>query len=145
VDTFIALQKQYDPVAVGVEEMQVSKSILPFMREEMVRTGVYINLHMLKHGGKDKPSRSKSMQARMRAKGVKFAKEEDWYASFEDELLTFPRGRKDDQADAFAYVGMMLDKLIEAPSKQERTEEEYLNDLEESGLNMEGRSEYTGY
>src|SRR5690606_13797894 len=38
VDTLIALQRQYDPIAVGIEEMQVSKSIGPFLREEMVRT-----------------------------------------------------------------------------------------------------------
>lgn len=145
VNTFLALQRQYDPVAIGVEDMQVSKSIGPFLREEMFRTNTFINLYMLKHGGKDKPTRSKSMQARMRAHGVKFDKDADWYASFEDELLTFPRGRKDDQADAFAYLGLMLDVLIEAPSRQEAMEEDYLAELEESGLALEGRNDYTGY
>lgn len=144
VSTFISLQRRYDPVAVGVEDMQVSKSIGPFLRERMIAENCYISLYMLKHGGKDKPTRSKSMQARMRAKGVKFAKEEDWYPSFEDELLTFPRGRKDDQADAFAYLGLMLDILIEAPSKQEMQEEEYLQELEEAH-GLDGRSDITGY
>ncbi len=144
VSTFLALQRRYDPVAVGVEDMQVSKSIGPFLRERMVAENTYLSLYMLKHGGKDKPTRSKSMQARMRAKGVKFAKEEDWYATFEDELLTFPRGRKDDQADAFAYLGLMLDILIEAPTKQEAMEEEYLQELEEAH-GMDGRSSVTGY
>lgn len=145
VSTFLSLQRRYDPVAVGVEDMQVSKSIGPFLRERMVAENCYISLYMLKHGGKDKPTRSKSMQARMRAKGVKFAKEEDWYPSFEDELLTFPRGRKDDQADAFAYLGLMLDILIEAPSRQEMQEDNYLQELEESGLADEGRNAITGY
>lgn len=145
VNTFIALQKEYDPVAVGVEDMQVSKSIGPFLREAMFKENTFLNLFLLKHGGKDKPTRSKSMQARMRAHGVRFAKEEDWYPSFEDELLSFPRGRKDDQADAFAYLGLMLDILIEAPSKQEAEEEEYLHELAEAGLDSDGRSEYTGY
>jgi predicted phage terminase large subunit-like protein len=144
VNTFLALQRQYDPVAVGVEDMQVSKSIGPFLREEMFKQNTFINLYMLKHQGKDKPTRSKSMQARMRAHGVKFAKEADWYANFEDELLTFPRGRKDDQADAFAYLGLMLDVLIEAPSKQEALEEEYMLELEESGAEG-GRNDFTGY
>lgn len=145
VSTLIALQRQYDPVAVGIEDMQVSKSIGPFLREQMVAENCYISLYPLKHGHKDKPTRSKSMQARMRAHGVKFAKEEDWYPIFEDELLTFPRGRKDDQADAFAYLGLMLDLLIEAPSKQEALEEDYLLEMEEAGLLDEGRNLQTGY
>lgn len=145
VDTFLALQRQYDPVAVGVEDMQVSKSIGPFLREEMFRTNTFINLYMLKHGGKDKPQRSKSMQARMRAHGVRFDKDADWYPNFEDELLTFPRGRKDDQADAFAYLGLMLDVLIEAPTKAEALDDEYYEELENSGMSFSGRSEYTGY
>lgn len=145
VNTFLALQRQYDPVAIGVEDMQVSKSIGPFLREEMFRTNTFLNLYMLKHGGKDKPTRSKSMQARMRAHGVRFDKDADWYPIFEDELLTFPRGRKDDQADAFAYLGLMLDVLIEAPSKQEAMEEDYLLELEESGMSLDGRNDYTGY
>lgn len=145
VETFLALQRQYDPVAIGVEDMQVSKSIGPFLREEMFRQNTFVNLYLLKHGGKDKPTRSKSMQARMRAHGVKFDKDADWYPVLEDELLTFPRGRKDDQADAFAYLGLMLDVLIEAPSKQEALEEEYLHELEEAGLADVGRNSYTGY
>jgi phage terminase large subunit-like protein len=38
VDTLIALQRTYNPVAVGVEDMQVSKSIGPFLNETMVAT-----------------------------------------------------------------------------------------------------------
>ena len=145
VDTMLRLQQVYDPVAFGLEEMQVSKSIRPFLYEEMVKTNTYINLEQLKTNGKDKPFRSRSMQARMRAHGVRFDKDADWYATFEDELLTFPRGRKDDQADAFAYVGLMLDKLIEAPSREEQKAIEYELELEESGLNNQGQSEWTGY
>ena len=145
VSTFLSLQRMYDPIAVGVEDMQVSKSIGPFLREEMFRTNTFINLHLLKHGGKDKPMRSKSMQARMRAKGVKFDKGADWYPTFEDELLTFPRGKKDDQADAFAYVGLMLDLLVEASTPKEMEEEKYLEELAESGIDNDGRSAHTGY
>ena len=145
VDTFIRLQRDYDPIAIGVEDMQVSKSIGPFLREAMFSSNTFINLHLLKHGGKDKPTRSKSMQARMRAHGVKFDKEADWYATFEDELLTFPRGKKDDQADAFGYLGLMLDILIEAPTRAEQEEEDYLDDLALADDGNDGRNSYTGY
>lgn len=145
VDLILSLQKVYEPELFGIEEMQVSKAIGPFLREEMVSKGVYVNLMPLKHGGKDKIARARSIQGRMRAHAVRFDKEGDWYPEFEDELCKFPRGRNDDQVDAFAYIGMMLDSLIEAPTNEEVEEDEYLNELQSSGYRESGRSNVTGY
>lgn len=145
VDVLISLQRMYDPEMIGIEQMQISKSIGPFLREEMVKTGVYINIKALEHRNKDKIARARSIQARIRAGGVKFDMSGDWYQDFEEELTKFPRGRKDDQVDAFAYLGLMLDSLIEAPTQQEQEEEDYQYDLQSSGLADGGRSKYTGY
>jgi len=145
VDTILSLQRIYNPEAIGIEEMQVSKSIGPFLREEMIRTGVYPSILPLKHNGKDKIARAKSIQARCRAKSVKFDKSSEWYPIFEDECTKFPRGTKDDQVDAFAYMGLMLDSLIEAPTDKEVIDEEYYDTLRESGQSDSGRSKYTGY
>jgi phage terminase large subunit-like protein len=81
----------------------------------------------------------------MRAHGVRFNKEADWYPNFENECLTFPRGKHDDQVDAFAYVGMMLDKIIEAPTKEEIDDDAYRDELLESGIADGGRNTTTGY
>lgn len=145
VDTLLALQRLYEPVAVGIEDMQVSKSIGPFLREEMIARNTFLTLYPMKHGGKDKLTRSRSIQARMRSKGVKFDKEADWYQTFEDELMRFPRDKHDDQVDTFAYLGLMLDKLIEAPTKQEQDEEEYQDDVKRSESGNAGRCASTGY
>jgi predicted phage terminase large subunit-like protein len=145
VDMLIALQKTYDPELVGIEEMQVSKAIGPFLREEMMRTGVYLNLIPLKHQGKDKIARARSIQARMRAGGVRFDKSGDWYNRLEEELCKFPRGTRDDQVDAFAYMGMLLDSLVEAPTNDEIEDEEYEFELRSSGYADSGRSRITGY
>lgn len=145
VDTLLSLQRIYDPQAVGIEEMQVSKAIGPFLREEMIKTNTFLNLVPLKPGGKDKLTRARSIQARMRAHGVRFAKDEDWYPNFENECLTFPRGKHDDQVDAYAYLGLMLDKLIEAPTKEEEDDDAYRDEYNESGLGGSGRSKFTGY
>ncbi|WP_214294280.1 hypothetical protein, partial [Escherichia coli] len=74
----------------------------------------------------------------MRAHGIKFDKGGDWYPIFENECLTFPRGKHDDQVDAFAYLGLMLDKLIEAPTIEEQEEDEYDAELRESGAGYDG-------
>ena len=145
VDTILALEDMYKPEAIGIEEMQVSKAIGPFLREEMIRTNTFPSLVKLKHGGKDKISRSRSMQGRMRAHGVRFDKDKDWYPSFEDECVSFPRAKHDDQVDAFAYLGMLLDIMIEAPTQEEKEEDEYNDELIQSGYNSNGRSRTTGY
>jgi predicted phage terminase large subunit-like protein len=144
VDTILALERTYQPHAIGIEEMQVSKAIGPFLREEMINTNTFPSIEMLKHGGKDKISRGRSIQARMRAHAVRFDKNADWYDEFEEECCTFPRGRHDDQFDAFAYLGMMLDKLIEAPSREEIEEEEFYDERDRN-LGQPGRSSWTGY
>jgi predicted phage terminase large subunit-like protein len=145
VDTLLMLQKLYNPEAVGIEEMQVSKAIGPFLREEMIKHNNFLSLIQLKHGGKDKITRARSIQARMRAQGCKFDKHGDWYLVFEDELMRFPRDKHDDQVDAFSYLGLMLDKIIEAPTKAELEEDAYQEEYESSGMAEEGRNPVTGY
>jgi predicted phage terminase large subunit-like protein len=145
VDLLISLQRAYNPEIIGIEEMQVSKSIGPFLREEMHKTGVYINIYPLKHGNKDKLSRTRSIQARMRTHSVTFDKDGEWYQTFEDELTRFPRDAHDDQVDAFAYLGLLLDKLVEAPTKEEYDEEVYLDERRNRESNDDGRNAITGY
>jgi predicted phage terminase large subunit-like protein len=143
VDTILALQRAYEFSAVGIEEMMISKALGPFLREEMVKQGVFPSIVQLKHKGKDKIQRARSIQARMRAKTVKFDKEADWFPALEDELTKFPRGRHDDQVDTLAYLGLLLDVVVEAPSYEELEEEEYLDELRTSGTR--GQSRITGY
>ena len=145
VDTLINLQRAWEPEIVGIEEMQVSKSIGPFLREEMLRTGVFLNIKQLKHGGKDKIARGRSMQARIRAHSVYFDKGGDWYQAFEDECTRFPRDSHDDQVDALSYLGLMLDSLVEAPTEMEQEEERYEDELRESGYGKSGISRVCGY
>ncbi len=145
VDTILALQRSYNPIAIGIEEMQVSKAIGPFLYEQMIYQNTYPSIVQMKHMGQDKPSRTRSIQARMRAGGVKFDKEGEWYSGFEDECMRFPRDRNDDQVDAFAYLGLLLDKLVEAPTEREALDEEYEEELNDSGQYLLGRSAVTGY
>lgn len=145
VDLIIQLQRIHDFECVGIEDMQVTKSIGPFLREEMMLQNVFPSMVLLKHGGKDKIARARSIQARMRAKSVKFNKHADWYQDFEDELTRFPRDVHDDQVDAFAYLGLLLNSLVEAPTQEELEEEEWILEYENSGLNYNGRSAITGY
>lgn len=145
VDLLLALHRTYDPAAIGIEEVHITKAIGPFLNEEMIKQNTYPSIVKMKHGGRDKIQRARSIQARMRARGVRFAKEEDWYPILEDELIKFPRARHDDQVDALAYMGLLLDKMIEAPTDREAADEEYELEYAESGITHSGRSSITGY
>ena len=145
VNTLLTLQKIYDPFAFGIEDMQVSKAIGPFLNRAMIESNVFLNIIPLKPHKTDKITRARSIQARMRAGAVKFDKSADWYQTLEDEMMRFPRDRHDDQVDSMSYLGLLLDKIIEAPTKEEIEDEEYYEEMRESGLDEEGRSEVTGY
>jgi hypothetical protein len=58
--------------------------------------------------------------------------------------MKFPRDRHDDQVDAWAYMGLMLDKMQEAATPEELEDEEYQVSIREDGSD-EGRSVTTGY
>lgn len=145
VDLILQLDKAYNFHAIGIEEGQISKAIGPFLREEMVRNNQYPLIYPLKSMGKDKLERSRSIQGRMRAKTVKFDKEADWFFGFQEECIQFPRSKHDDQVDAFSYLGIMLDKLLEAPTIREIQEEEYEDELRRSNWHDIGRDATTGY
>jgi predicted phage terminase large subunit-like protein len=143
VETMFMLQKLYKPVLFGIEQGTIQKSIGPYLNDAMMKRGEFINIVLMKPTA-DKISRARSMQARMRSGAVKFDNEADWYAPFEDELLKFPRDKHDDQVDAWAYMGMLLDKMWEAPTNLEVEDEEYEAFLKTDNADS-GRSVVTGY
>lgn len=145
VDTIMMIQKIYKPALFGLEQGIIQKAIGPYLNEEMLKRGEFVSKFVLKPSG-DKLTRARSIQARMRSGACRFDKDAEWYQGFEDELLRFPRDKHDDQVDAWAYLGLMLDRMWEAPSDKEVEEEEYEEIRRSSGsLVMEGRSATTGY
>jgi len=145
VDLIFTLDEVYSPEAIGIEKMLILQTIGPFFREECIKRGQFPIMVPLSHEGKDKVQRFKNMQARLRAKTVKFHKEGDWYPAFEDEILKFPRGTKDDQVDALSYLGKLLNTMIEAPTDKEAEDEEYEEEYGSHKHEFDGRSKVTGY
>lgn len=143
VDTILTLQKLYRPRLFGIEAGVIQKSLGPFLNKEMLQTGIFVPLHLLKPSV-DKITRARSIQARMRANACKFTKDTEWYQTFEEELMRFPRDRHDDQVDAWAYMGLMLDKMQDADTPEEEAEEEYLA-FQNENKDLSNRNSTTGY
>lgn len=144
VETLLKLEKRWEPITISMEKGQIEKAIGPFLRQRMLDTGTFPNITQVAPS-MDKFTRARSIQARMRAGAVKFDKEADWYYDFEDEAAIFPRGKHDDQIDALAYVGLIVDKMIAGATKKELDDEAYEEEYEHSGLAEAGRSSFTGY
>ena len=143
VETILSLNKLYKPIMFGLEDGQISKSLMPYLNETMLRRNEFVSIKILKPT-QDKMTRAQSIQARMRAGGVKFDKDAEWYLTFEEELLKFPRDRHDDQVDSFAHLGSLVDQMSDALTAQEIELEEY-EEMTKQNVGADGRSALTGY
>ena len=144
VDTIIRLQAVYKPMAFGIEEMQVSKAIGPFLREEMIRKNAIANIIPLSPHKSDKVTRTYSIQARLRLGSVRFNKDLEYYSDLEDQLCQFPRSKHDDMVDGMSYLGLLLDYFVES-NTQEQIDEDEANEEFEEYEQQQGRNEITGY
>ena len=146
VDTILQLQVKYNLQFMAIEDEKIARSLQPFIREEVIKQNVFPTiLPMRPHA--DKKVRARSIQARMRMGTVKFDKVADWYQILESEFLKFNRDVHDDQVDAFAYLGLALDKMSAANTLKEQYDEEDEEERRIFGADLmnSGRSALTGY
>ena len=142
IDEFFAIQMKYQPHWFSLEKGTIEKSIGPFLRSEMGSRGVYFNLRT-SVANKDKQTRARGIQARIRAGAVKFNKGADWYSELEDEFVRFPKARHDDQVDALAWLGLTIDSIQSADTVEEIRDAEYNEFTRE--YSEDGRDSSTGY
>ncbi len=124
VDEMISVQQRWEPDAFKVESENIAKSLGSFLYKRMDETQIYINIDA-SPPTKDKDKRGRSIQARTRAGKVKFDKEADWYPDLEEELLRYPKYQYKDQFDAFAWLGLMLEEMVEPQTDYDLEQEEY--------------------
>ncbi len=146
VDTLFNLQAKYNPEIVFLENENIAKSIGPFIDQEMLRRGVFINIDSDTNPTKDKLTRARAIQARMKAGSVYFDMEADWYSTLFNEMITFPKGKYMDQVDALSWIGLGLNKLAPPYSAKVLAEfewdEEFNKDVDSYD---DGRNVVTGY
>ena len=143
-DTILELNKRYDPEFVVMEKGMLTNSILPVLNQKMLESNNFVSIHTLTPST-DKVQRAQSMRARMRSGNVFFNKEAEWFDPLQLEMSRFPRDVHDDQVDAMSYLGLALDKFVEAPTSKEVEEDERDEALAEAGFFDMGRCETTGY
>jgi len=137
IDTLFRLYRVYKPQWVRIEGGPIGTAMLPLINAEMLRRNVFMDIDKLPPVG-DKRTRAQAIRARMAQGAVQFDTKAAWFPPFKAELLIFDRGKKDDQVDAMAYLGLMLDKMNEAPTEEEIRDEEYEEFAREFQMNDGG-------
>jgi len=142
VEEMFSTDSRWNLEMMRVEEENIARSIGAFLYREMDERQHYLPLNTATPT-KDKDKRSKSMQARCRAGRVRVDKDAEWYPDFEEELTRYPKYPYKDQFDAFGWLGLMLEEMVDPPTQEEFEDEEYLSMIEHDA--HDGRDAYTGY
>lgn len=111
VETYIDLIARWKPLKWGQEQGQIIKSLGPFIDKRMRERRVYCAQEPMTSVA-DKPTRSRSFQARAAMGKVYLPHNAPWVADLMGEMLTFPAGKHDDQVDALGLIGRMLDTMV---------------------------------
>jgi predicted phage terminase large subunit-like protein len=113
IDNIFSMYEKWHPNVVGLEVVAYQKALKGWLEEKMRQSGNYFPITELKRNtNESKEFRIKAMEPFYREGKVFHAK---WMKSLEDELLTFPKGKHDDEVDALAS---QLDLLLPADSAQ---------------------------
>jgi len=145
IEELFSIQSRYNPEIFTFETEKIDKAIGPFLRQEMISRGIFINIET-KTPTKSKTTRGRSIQAKMKAGGIRFNKKADWYPDLESELMTItpagPKGKHDDFFDAFAYIGLTIDDFRGGRTPEEQDEDDYNREF---SIQYVGASSVTGY
>lgn len=136
------IEKDNHPGMFLIEKGLLKNVLAPALAKDMRKKHSFPNLVPVYAPG-DKRTKARAIQKIMRGGGLYVDKQAEWYPVFEDELLRFDRGRHDDQVDMIALIGLMLDELLEAPTQDERAEDE--RDEEFGDEPQTGRDPVTNY
>jgi predicted phage terminase large subunit-like protein len=110
VEAFCDLVKKWKPIGWAEETGQIKAGVGPFLMRRMLERQAYVYRETFPTRG-DKAVRAQSIRGRMAMKGLYMAADAPWRADLMSELLSFPVGVHDDQADALGLVGQLLDKM----------------------------------
>lgn len=146
IEVLFDIQAKHDPEVFFVEDGVIWKSVAPMLYKEMQKRDVWLNCQPI-NPTKDKASRGRPLQRRMRAGGMRFNKQAEWYPGYESVMLRFT-GRsdavEDDEFDSTALLVKGFDLMAELEA-DDFLEPEELEMLYNDPREQLGRNAVTGY
>jgi predicted phage terminase large subunit-like protein len=111
VERFCDMVQQWKPLGWAEEKGQITSGIGPHLDRRCRERQAYVHREQFPTKG-DKAIRCQSIRSRMAQMGLYVPVNADWYSDFRAELLSFPTGKHDDQADALGLIGQLLDTMV---------------------------------
>lgn len=146
IENIFAVHRAHRPDVFFVEKGHIWQTLYPIIKKEMAERDVWINF-VESSPSKDKATRGRSLQRRMRAHGVRFDKKSEWYPPYEAELLRFTGhsdAAADDQFDSTALLSIGFDQLAEV-IEEDFWDEEDFDMVRNNPRESMGRDATTGY
>jgi predicted phage terminase large subunit-like protein len=146
IDELFSVQEAHSPDMFFVEGGVIWKAVAAMVNAEMLKRDIWLAITVI-NPVKDKKTRGRNYQKRMRAKGCWFNKRAEWYEPFEAENLRFTGESEallDDQFDSAAILVKGLEELS-VPQEEDYATESELEFERQSRRIDTGRSAVTGY
>lgn len=124
VDKLLDLERDFRPQAHFVEKGVIDHALAPWIDAEGLKRELYPNLVKLTRSI-DKDTFARPLQGMIRKAAVSFNKNMALWLDVEEELRRFLKGGHDDIVDSLAIVAQGLRDIVNAPSPEERDEEEW--------------------
>ena len=112
VEAELDMMQRWGTLQWAEEKGQIEKGVGPFLRKRQLERKIYNYRKSYATAGGDKAVRAQPIRGRMAMGKVYVPARAPWATNFVQELLRFPAGKYDDQVDAFALIGRMLDELV---------------------------------
>ena len=143
INNIFQIATDYELDIFFIEKENIMKSIGPVIEKEMQERNKYLTLDT-PVPSKDKETRNRPLQARMRAGRVTFHTDNDWYDDCKQELRRFPKGPFKDDADALGLIAAGVDKLQPPMTEEELLDKEWEEEYGDEHY-MQNANDYTGY
>lgn len=111
VEAFCDLVLEWAPMMWAEEQGQIKAGVGPFLEKRQRERQAYVLRQPFPTRG-DKAVRAQSIRGRMALEGLYLPANKPWAEQLRSELLSFPAGKYDDQADALGLIGQLLDMIV---------------------------------
>lgn len=110
---------EWKPISWAEEQGQIKSAVGPFLQRELRRRRAFTDRQQFTPKA-DKPTTGRSMQGMIATMGLWYDQDAPWRSALESELLAFPAGKHDDQHDALAKAGLLLDIALRGSDQKPR-------------------------
>jgi len=143
IDRIFRVAAKWNPDIFWVEQGQIWNSLYPMIRQEMQRRNQWINF-IPRVSIKDKASRGRTFQKRMRAGSIKWDMEKDWFPDMQDEILHFTGFSEAQLDDQFDSVSLLCLGFATMQDLSDEYDSEFPEEDDRPFI-MRGQSPVTGY